>query len=142
MEYPPHYLEVRGVQFSNTAYRELYFSAKINKILEPHGLMAGNKPHGLWKYSPHIKNTENAFPLLEKYCGIYETYGDKRLATNLMTGLFAIIDRLILAGIRSGLVNEEELMERIIKAYPASRIRDGKVKETHKLEISKDPWSK
>lgn len=88
-------MEIRGVQFVNTAFRELYFSAKVNSILEPYGLMTGNKPHGLWKYSPEIRNIENAFPLVEKYCGIYETFGDKRLATNLITGLFGIVDRLI-----------------------------------------------
>lgn len=140
MEYPPEYMEVRGVQFVNTAFRELYFSAKVHSILQPFGLMAGNKPHGLWKYSHTIKNTENAFPLIEKYCGIYETFGDKRLATNLITGLFGIIDRLLLSAIKSGAIDEEELLMRIIAAYPERRLKDGKLKETYRCEMRQDPW--
>ena len=56
-------------------------------ILSPYGFTVGNYPKGLWKYGEHIKNTTNACPKIEKYCGIYETLGDKRLATNLINGL-------------------------------------------------------
>jgi hypothetical protein len=38
MVYPDQYLEIRGVQFINTAFRELYYSARIQTLLEPHGL--------------------------------------------------------------------------------------------------------
>ena len=39
MVYPSEWLEVRGVQFKNTAFRELYYSAKVKEILEPHGFL-------------------------------------------------------------------------------------------------------
>jgi hypothetical protein len=39
MVYPPDQKEIRGVQFENTAYRELYFCKRIKEILEPHGFL-------------------------------------------------------------------------------------------------------
>jgi hypothetical protein len=39
MVYPPEQKEIRGVQFENTAFRELYFCKRIKKILEPHGFL-------------------------------------------------------------------------------------------------------
>ena len=87
MPYPEEWQEIRGVQFVNTAFRELYYSKKINDILKPYGFTVGNYPIGVWKYGENIKNTLNECPKIEKYCGIYETLGDKRLATNLINGV-------------------------------------------------------
>lgn len=39
MVYPPEQKEIRGVQFENTAFRELYFCKRIKEILEPHGFL-------------------------------------------------------------------------------------------------------
>lgn len=36
MAYPENWKEIRGVQFSNTAFREIYFNSKIDKFLKVH----------------------------------------------------------------------------------------------------------
>lgn len=41
MPYPEEWKEIRGVQFSNTAYRELYFCQKVKEILAPSGFLVG-----------------------------------------------------------------------------------------------------
>ena len=53
LEWPPEgtSLEIRGAQYFNSVYRELYFQAKANKILENNGLVGANVPLGVWKYS-------------------------------------------------------------------------------------------
>ena len=50
MPLPEDSFEIRGCQFETTVFRELYFYAKINKILEQNGLAGGNFPIGAWKY--------------------------------------------------------------------------------------------
>jgi hypothetical protein len=42
MVYPPEQKEIRGVQFENTAFRELYFCKRIKEILEPHGFLVSD----------------------------------------------------------------------------------------------------
>ena len=42
MVYPPEQKEIRGVQFENTAFRELYFCKRIKEILEPHGYLVSS----------------------------------------------------------------------------------------------------
>jgi hypothetical protein len=42
MVYPPEQKEIRGVQFENTAFRELYFCKRIKEILEPHGFLVSH----------------------------------------------------------------------------------------------------
>jgi hypothetical protein len=42
MVYPPDQKEIRGVQFENTAYRELYFCKRIKEILKPHGFLVSH----------------------------------------------------------------------------------------------------
>ena len=92
LEWPPEGTssEVRGAQYFNSVYRELYFQSKANKILEDNGLVGANKPLGVWKYSSGDSSSEKErwtdlglkyeFPTeIDKYCGIFETLGDKRL---------------------------------------------------------------
>jgi hypothetical protein len=95
MPYPDHFREIRGVQFDNTAFRELYYSGKMKEILRPYGFVVGNEPVGLWKYSADIDNTMNACPLVPKFCGLYRTYGDKRLATNLIQGSLTFLKAIL-----------------------------------------------
>jgi len=71
------------------------FAIKINDALKPYGFESGNKPIGIITYAKDADygslNLENALPEYEKYCGVFETLGDKRLATHLLQGLEKII---------------------------------------------------
>lgn len=50
MAYPMDSEEVRGCQFKNTVYREMYFQKLINGILDANQLTGANIPVGLWDY--------------------------------------------------------------------------------------------
>jgi hypothetical protein len=39
MVYPDIWKEIRGVQFENTAFRELFFSNKVKEIITPYGFI-------------------------------------------------------------------------------------------------------
>jgi hypothetical protein len=65
-------------------FREIHFCNKIEEILAPYGVQCGNSPVGVWEYSDKISNAVNECPNLKKYCGIFKTLGEKRLATNLI----------------------------------------------------------
>jgi hypothetical protein len=97
MVYPEECKEIRGVQFVNTAFRELFYSRKIGEIIKPYGYKVGNEGIGLWRYSPEETKFLNACPYIDKFCGLYKTYGDKRLATNLIGGLM-----MLLRGVKVG----------------------------------------
>ena len=88
-------IEIRGCQFENTAFRELYYSYKVNEILKKYNMYCANIPLGYYKYDKDIKFVEeslnnknkiiNEAPEIDKYCSIYKTLGDRRLGTNLLT---------------------------------------------------------
>ena len=75
--------EVRGCQFACSAYRELYFQAKVNEMLEANKLVGANIPLGVWAYgrfSEADTGLKNEHPdTIDKYCGIFKTLGDRRL---------------------------------------------------------------
>jgi hypothetical protein len=81
---------------------------------------------GVWKYSKDIDNAVNSCPLVNKYCGIYETYGDKRLATNLMTGLVILMDRIVSKAFQKGMLNEDATKE-IYEVFNPIRVKNGKI---------------
>ena len=56
------------MQFVNTAFRELYYTAKMNALLKPLGMVAGNVGYGLWEYDREIAG--NSCPLVDKNCGV------------------------------------------------------------------------
>ena len=56
-----HLQEVRGCQFANTVYRELYFQGLVNKILEDNGLVGANTPLGLWAYAAFDEELQWSF---------------------------------------------------------------------------------
>ena len=70
------------------------------KELKDIGVKCGNEPLGAWRYEPGFGGKSPASivddsPLIEKYCGLYKTYGDKRLASHLIAGLIMIIKKVI-----------------------------------------------
>ncbi|CDW85126.1 UNKNOWN [Stylonychia lemnae] len=140
MAFPEEWQEIRGVQFSNTAFREIYFSEKINNLLNQKGFVLGNTPYGLWKYSEDIDNLTNDCPKLDKYCGIYKTFGDKRLATHLFQGIEIILKSLINIGIQQGDISIDHL-DKLKNLFNQSRIntQNNSISKTSTLTKFKDP---
>ena len=85
MPWPPETAEVRGCQFFNTVFRELYFTNKIGELLTANGLVSGNQALAVWKYDfPATDDIKNEFTdKIDKYCGLMYTMGDRRLTTHL-----------------------------------------------------------
>jgi hypothetical protein len=81
--------------FNHTVKRELYITDLVSKILEMRGFICGNKSVGYWEYDGFDEVTSrfgnyigkplrNECPEVDKYCGVFETLGDKRLGTHLL----------------------------------------------------------
>ena len=110
-------IEIRGCQFENNVFRELYYSNKINEILEKNHMKGSNIPVGYFKYDKNLKfinnllNEDNKIinevPEIDKYCSIYETLGDRRLGSHLLKGMEMLIESIIETGIDKFNLNEE-----------------------------------
>ena len=83
MAFPMDSEEVRGCQFENTVFREMYYQKIVNDLLESEKLTGANIPLGLWKYDRfddiETEGIQNACKGIQKYCGIFRTLGDRRL---------------------------------------------------------------
>lgn len=99
MVYPENGKELRGCCFEQTALREQIMSFKIKAILDKAGLPIGNIPYKIWQYS------SATLPSLPKFCGVFETLGEKRLGSHLLTAvdqlLASISDTFIFDSIAS-----------------------------------------
>ena len=110
-------IEIRGCQFENNVFRELYYSYKINELLKKYKLFCSNIPIGYFKYDKNIKFIEdylnkdniiiNEVQEIDKYCSIYETLGDRRLGCHLLKGIEIIIESIIELSINKFNLNEE-----------------------------------
>ena len=65
-------------------------SSVISDVLTKYGVTVGNKQVGLWKY----QLSDEPLPLLAKYCGLFETLGERRLGSHLVPGLEALLPDL------------------------------------------------
>ena len=123
--------EIRGCQFLHTALREQYMTNYIKNILDKEGILIGNIPVGIWKYEHFPEGNEfkikDAGKLIDKYCGIFETKGEKRLATHLLQGLELILAYMVQEGLENS-----DIVEQIVKELPNDRIHRNQ--ETNKLE--------
>lgn len=118
MAFPEDGRELRGCCFEQTLARELFMSHLISEILQPFGLEVGNRPIGYWKYESDPSQTvQFELPLIEKYCGIYETLGEKRLGSHLLSGLSIIAEKL------SHFFDSNSINQ----LFPPARLRDGKI---------------
>ena len=109
--------EIRGCQFENNVFRELFYSYKIHKLLKKNNMFCANIPIGYFKYNNDIKFKDeslndkniiiNEVPEIDKYCSIYETLGDRRLGTHLLKGIEIIIEAIIETAINEFHINEE-----------------------------------
>jgi len=110
-------IEIRGCQFENNVFRELYYSYRINEILKKYNIIGSNIPVGYFKYDKNIKFIDNSLnedniinnevPEIDKYCSIYETLGDRRLGSHLLKGMEMLIESIIETAIEKFNMNEE-----------------------------------
>ena len=149
----------RGSQYDSTCFREFFYSEKLDAILKEHNIHCANSPIGFWKYGKDlhilpkenvkkedIPNLENKMPEIDKYCGIFQTLGDKRLRTHLLCGLEKILEIISTLCVSKQLINEE-LLNEIKKIFPATRLPDNietfkTVKFFGPLDIPFDEWVK
>ncbi len=64
-------------------------SQKVGELLSEHGIIVGNKPMGLWRY----EITEDTIPTIPKFCGVFETLGERRVSSHLLPGLEALVSQ-------------------------------------------------
>ena len=62
----------------------------MGEILTEHDIAVGNKPLGVWKYSI----PDDPLSSVVKYCGLFETLGEKRVSSHLLPGLEALVPLL------------------------------------------------
>ena len=140
MPYPPNTSDVRGCQFFNSVYRELYFTETIGKLLEQNQLVSGNAPLGLWKYDFEHASLKNEYrQSIDKYCGLLFTLGDRRLTTHLFQGAEAL---LIQAASQAGQIFTESDVEALVDVFRAKgRFDETKqeVRPTWKCKIFRQP---
>eukprot|EP00298_Acanthocystis_sp_HF-20_P016892 c21618_g2_i1.p1 GENE.c21618_g2_i1~~c21618_g2_i1.p1 ORF type:complete len:755 (-),score=269.09 c21618_g2_i1:58-2058(-) len=80
---------VRGCLFEHTVSRELYMATKVEEALKKSGIgCSAILPIGWYKYE---SCTDWILPKVIRYCGVYETIGDRRLGDHLIAGLEIIL---------------------------------------------------
>ena len=93
---PPHTqtpeapVEVCGCCFKHTAVTEQHTSAVVSDILRRFDIPVGNRPVGLWRY----QLLGEPLPRIRKYCGLFETLGEKRVGSHLLPGLESLLPRM------------------------------------------------
>ena len=110
-------IEIRGCQFENNVFRELYYTYKVNEFLKKYNMFCANIPIGYFKYSNDIKFIDdslnkknkiiNEVPEVDKFCSIYKTLGDRRLGTHLLKGLEIIIEAIVETAINEFHIDEK-----------------------------------
>ena len=65
-------------------------SSVVSDVLKEYDIPIGNRPIGLWRYQ---LNGE-PLPRLAKYCGLFETLGEKRVGSHLIPGLESLLPLL------------------------------------------------
>lgn len=86
--------EIRGCAYDYTTAREIIWTNRITSVLEKKdaNLKCANRSlPGWWKYT-----LDNApFPSIPRCCGLFETYGDRRLCTHLLHGIEKLLPMLV-----------------------------------------------
>jgi len=85
---------VRGCAFQHTARLETAMTALISKLLlEADAPLPANEPMGWIEYGV----SESPVPEIIPYCGVFRTFGDRRLGDHLLQGLEMLIPFLDLS---------------------------------------------
>ena len=150
-------ITTRGSQFDSTCFRELFYSEKVAENLKKINIPCANIPIGFWKYNKNLEilpkenikkeeipKLENQIPEIDKYCGIFQTLGDKRLKTHLLFGLEKFLDAISKLCVHKKLISNESLNE-IKNIFPSSRLPN-KIETFNTIEffgpknVSFDEW--
>ncbi|CAI8015944.1 hypothetical protein GBAR_LOCUS9845 [Geodia barretti] len=83
--------EVRGCCFKHTAHNEQHMCDVIASVLEKEGMVVGNRSLCLWRYSIPGEPVD----VVPKYCGVFETLGERRLSSDLLPGLSSLLPHLL-----------------------------------------------
>jgi molybdopterin/thiamine biosynthesis adenylyltransferase len=84
--------EVKGCCFKHTAHNEQVMCDVVTTALGAADLVpVGNKPLCVWSYSI----PEDLIATIPKYCGVFETLGEKRLSSDLLPGLASLLPHLL-----------------------------------------------
>ena len=84
-------VEIRGCCFKHTALTEQHMSTIVSDILSKFNIPVGNRPVGLWHYQQLLGEP---LPRIAKYCGLFETLGEKRVGSHLLPGLESLLPLL------------------------------------------------
>eukprot|EP00299_Pterocystis_sp_00344_P007583 c2519_g1_i1.p1 GENE.c2519_g1_i1~~c2519_g1_i1.p1 ORF type:complete len:1392 (+),score=412.82 c2519_g1_i1:290-4177(+) len=81
---------VRGCLFEHTALREWCMSDKVNQAFQlcDSRFVPANTAVGWYRYE---SQPDWPLPLITRYCGVFETVGDRRLGDHLLIGLEKLI---------------------------------------------------
>eukprot|EP00026_Physarum_polycephalum_P006469 Phypoly_transcript_06512.p1 GENE.Phypoly_transcript_06512~~Phypoly_transcript_06512.p1 ORF type:complete len:541 (+),score=92.99 Phypoly_transcript_06512:100-1722(+) len=104
--------EIRGVMFENTSTREIYITQMVNSALQQYSMFSANEPLAYWKY-------ETEWPV-QCTCGIFKTYGDRRLNDHVLLGLETLLPFLV----------DESVVESIHAQFLAQRTSENEVLPT------------
>ena len=138
--------------FEQTCFRELYFTCQIEQLLIKHDKPVANRPIGnlicRLKYMIELIFGLGFFqyilpsdtcPKIKKYCGLFETFSDRRLGDHVIVGLEMLLPTLVKN------INRDQL----ISLFPATRAEGGVLGETwvsvlteefeNKLNLMKHP---
>lgn len=131
--------EVRGVMFEQTCFRELFFAGQIEKLLVQHNKPLANRPigkchviasdftdfrSGFFRYT--LPN--DTCPKIKKFCGLFETFSDRRLGDHVIVGLEMLLPTLVKN------ITREELISR----FPPTRVQEGVFSETWVSVLTED----
>eukprot|EP01059_Diplonema_ambulator_P001841 TRINITY_DN11541_c0_g1_i1.p1 TRINITY_DN11541_c0_g1~~TRINITY_DN11541_c0_g1_i1.p1 ORF type:complete len:759 (+),score=199.37 TRINITY_DN11541_c0_g1_i1:29-2278(+) len=92
-------LTPRGCGFYDSVLCEMYMTSEVEKA----GVLVGNKPIGAWKYATMGNDST---PGIDKWCGLFETLGDRRAGDHLMAGLLKLSVLMIPEQLMDGLAKE------------------------------------
>ena len=84
-------VEIRGCCFKHTALTEQHMSTIVSDILSKFNIPVGNRPVGVWHYQQLLREP---LPRIAKYCGLFETLGEKRVGSHLLPGLESLLPLL------------------------------------------------
>lgn len=79
---------IEGCSFEHTSKRDLHMTQVVNDLLDEYGMIGGNQPVGRWCYDVMPSPlTAAPLPAVPKYCSLFVTKGDKKLASDVLIGL-------------------------------------------------------
>lgn len=132
-------IEFRGAMFDFTAKREQAITSIVNDAIQRKGIPVGNIPAGFYRYKDlQLQTATNSKETVSLCCGLYRTFGDKRLASHLLWGLELLIP-LIFNELSAAATGQEVNLEPPSSAsgiswchsvFPVSRITGTEVVDT------------